>query len=63
MKLKILLRTDNQNPLYNTHLTASEVNTKYYNVSKLNLLNRTQNDTLFFKSVFKGGKKRKKILI
>ncbi|MGB1283801.1 MAG: translocation/assembly module TamB domain-containing protein, partial [Polaribacter sp.] len=51
----ILLRTDNQNPLYNSHLTASEVNTKYYNVSKLNLLNRTQNDTLFFKSVFKGG--------
>ena len=54
----VLLRTDNQNPLYNSHLTASEVNTKYYNVSKLNLLNRTQNDTLFFKSVFKGGNKK-----
>ncbi|WP_298778408.1 translocation/assembly module TamB domain-containing protein [uncultured Polaribacter sp.] len=53
----VLLRTDNQNPLYNSHLTASEVNTKYYKVSKLNLLNRTQNDTLYFKSVFKGGKK------
>lgn len=51
----ILLRTDNQNPLYNSHLTASEVNTKYYNVSKLNLINRTQNDTLFFKSEFEGG--------
>ena len=47
----VLLRTDNQNPLYNSHLTASEFNTKYYNVSKLNLLNLTQNDTLFFKSV------------
>ena len=54
---KILLRTDNQNPLYNTHLTASEVNTKYYNISKLNLLNRTQNDTLYFKSEFNGGLK------
>lgn len=53
----ILLRTDNQNPLYNSHLTAAEINTEYYNVSKLNLLNRTQNDTLFFKSVFKGGLK------
>ncbi len=53
----VLLRTDNQNPLYNSHLTASEVNTKYYNVTKLNLLNRTQNDTLYFKSIFKGGKK------
>jgi hypothetical protein len=51
----LLLRTDNQNSLYNSHLTASEVNTKYYKVSKLNLLNRTHNDTLFFKSVFKGG--------
>ncbi|WP_245891986.1 translocation/assembly module TamB domain-containing protein [Polaribacter glomeratus] len=51
----ILLRTDNQNPLYNSHITASEVNTKYYNISKLNLLNLTQNDTLFFKSEFIGG--------
>lgn len=51
----ILLRTDNQNPLYNSHITVSEVNTKYYNISKLNLLNLTQNDTLFFKSEFNGG--------
>lgn len=55
----LLLRTDNQNPLYNSHLTASEINTKYYNVTKFNLLNRTQNDTLFFKSVFKGGDSNK----
>ena len=54
----LLLRTDNQNPLYNSHLTASEVNTKYYNMSKLNLLSLTQNDTLYFKSVFVGGKKK-----
>jgi hypothetical protein len=54
---EVLLRTDNQNPLYNSHLTASEVNTKFYNVSKLNLLNRTENDTLYFKSEFDGGLK------
>ena len=54
----ILLRTDNQNPLYNSHLTASEVNTNYYNVSKLNLLSLNQNDTLYFKSVFVGGNKK-----
>ncbi|WP_299051556.1 translocation/assembly module TamB [uncultured Polaribacter sp.] len=53
----LLLRTDNQNPLYNSHLTAAEINTNYYNVSKLNLLSLTQNDTLYFKSVFNGGKK------
>ena len=55
----IVLRLDNKNPLYNTHLTAGKINTQYYNIEKLNLLNRTQNDTLFFKSVFKGGKEYK----
>jgi hypothetical protein len=54
----ISLRTDTKNPFYNTSLTASEVNTKYYTISKLNLLNRTENDTLYFKSVFKGGNKK-----
>lgn len=52
----IVLRMDNKNPLYNTQLTASKINTKHYNIEKLNLLNRTENDTLYFKSVFKGGK-------
>lgn len=55
---KILLRMDNKNPLYNTHLTADNINTKYYNLNKLNLLNRTVNDTLYFKSVFKGGEEK-----
>ena len=54
----ILLRTDNQNPFYNSHLTASEVNTKYYKVSKFNLINKTENDTLYFKSEFNGGLKK-----
>ena len=57
---KIRLITNNQNPLYNTSLTAEEINTDYYKIAKLNLLNRTQNDTLFFKSVFKGGLKKNK---
>lgn len=50
----VKLRMDNKNKLYNTHLTASKIKTEYYTISKLNLLNRTQNDTLFFKSVFNG---------
>lgn len=54
----LLLRTDNQNPLYNSHLTVSEVSTDYYNISKLNVLSLTQNDTLYFKSVFNGGKQK-----
>lgn len=54
----IALRTDNKNPLYNTFLSADEVNTDYYKVSKLKLINLTRNDTLFFKSEFKGGNKK-----
>ena len=49
--------TDNQNSLYNTSLTVDEIKTKYYSVSKFNLINRTENDTLYFKSVFKGKQK------
>lgn len=56
---KLVLRTDNQNSLYNSHLTADRITTKYYDFHKLNLLNRTKNDTLFFKSIFKGGKQEK----
>ena len=54
----LLLRTDTQNPLYNSHLMASKVQTKYYNVSKFNLLSLYQNDTLYFKSIFTGGTKK-----
>ncbi|SNR15033.1 translocation/assembly module TamB domain-containing protein [Tenacibaculum jejuense] len=55
----VVLRVDNKNKLYNTHLTAQKIANKYYDISKLNLVNRTANDTLFFKSTFKGGKKEK----
>jgi len=53
----IRLQIDNKNPLYNTLLSIEEVNTKYYNVSDLNLVNVTLNDTLFFRTDFVGGKK------
>jgi hypothetical protein len=54
----VSLRTDNKNTLYNTSFTADQLNTGYYNISKLNLINRTENDTLYFKSIFKGGNKK-----
>ena len=58
----IALRLNNKNPVFNTHLTADKVSTKYYKIEKLNLLNRTERDTLFFKSEFKVGKQRKENL-
>ncbi|QMU63271.1 MAG: translocation/assembly module TamB [Flavobacteriaceae bacterium] len=52
---QFLLRTDTKNELYNSQLIINKLSTKQYSFSKLNLLNKTVNDTLFFKSVFRGG--------
>jgi len=53
---KIRLQIDNKNPLYNTILSIKKINTKYYNVADLNLVNVTLNDTLFLQTDFSGGK-------
>ncbi|MCK7590901.1 translocation/assembly module TamB [Subsaxibacter sp. CAU 1640] len=50
------LKIDNSNPLFNTFVEIDSVNTNFYNVSKFNLINVTQRDTLFIKSEFQGGK-------
>tara|TARA_R110001592_G_scaffold17135_3_gene72577 strand:- start:4463 stop:8938 length:4476 start_codon:yes stop_codon:yes gene_type:complete len=50
----VYLRMDSKSNLYNAHLTATKVVTDYFKASKFNLLNITKNDTLFFKSEFKG---------
>jgi hypothetical protein len=52
----IELRLNNKNPLYNTYVQIDSIDTKYYDVSKFNLINVTLNDTLFIRSEFKGGK-------
>ncbi|MBL4938804.1 MAG: translocation/assembly module TamB [Lutibacter sp.] len=49
------LQIDNKNPLFNTQLKVKNINTKYYDISKLHLVNITLNDTLYFKTKFKGG--------
>ncbi len=52
----IELQVDNSNPLFNTYVEADSLKTKYYNVSKFNLINVTLNDTLFMRTEFNGGK-------
>ncbi len=52
----IRLQIDNKNPIYNTLLTMDEIDTEYYNIADVNLVNVTLNDTLFFRTEFKGGK-------
>ena len=53
--------TDNNNPKlpYDSFIKASQINTPYYNLSKLNMVNLRQSDTLFFKSTFEGGNTNK----
>lgn len=54
---EIKLQIDNKNPLYNTILSVHKINTKYYNLGDVNLVNVTLNDTLFIQTEFIGGKK------
>ena len=52
----INLQIDTKNPLFNTHLYVEDISSKSYRISELNLLNKTKNDTLFFKTEMLGGK-------
>ncbi|MBL4605936.1 MAG: translocation/assembly module TamB domain-containing protein, partial [Flavobacteriaceae bacterium] len=56
----LLLDVDNKSKSkfrpYVTELKAKKIETPYYSFSKVLLFNKTINDTLFFKSGFKGGK-------
>ena len=49
------IRIDNQNPLFNTYVAVEDVSTVYYDVKDFELINTTLNDTLFFRTEFKGG--------
>ncbi len=55
------VKMDNSNPFYNTYVNIKKVKTKLYDVSEFNLINKTINDTLFFRSEFKGGEFKKDI--
>ncbi|HEY9170074.1 MAG TPA: translocation/assembly module TamB domain-containing protein [Lutibacter sp.] len=51
------LQIDTKNPLFNTQLSVAKVSTKNYNIAKLQLVNITLNDTLYFRTEFLGGDK------
>lgn len=54
----ITIDIDNKNPLYNAYIAVDSLKTNYYDISDFNLINITQNDTLFFRTEFKGGKNK-----
>ncbi|PWK19998.1 uncharacterized protein DUF490 [Xanthomarina spongicola] len=58
---QIELQLDNKNPLFNAYVEVDSINTKYYDVSKFNLINKTLNDTLFVRTEFQGGNKNSDI--
>lgn len=50
---------DNRNPLYNAYIAMDSMKVKNYKISDFSLINVTANDTLFFRTEFKGGQKAK----
>jgi len=50
------LQINNKNPLFNTLLNVSDISSKLYKLSDVNLVNIVLNDTLFIRTSFTGGK-------
>jgi len=55
----IRLQIDSDNPLFNGLLSVDRIDTKYYNVAEVNMVNVVLKDTLFIRADFKGGKELK----
>jgi hypothetical protein len=55
---KLNIQVDNDNPLYNTYISADSVYTGFYNLKDLNIINKTLNDTMYVRSEFAGGTKK-----
>ncbi|MCA0348011.1 MAG: translocation/assembly module TamB [Bacteroidetes bacterium] len=53
----LLLQIDNKNPLFKSYVQLDSINTKYYKVRDFSMINNIQNDTLYFRTEFKGGDK------
>jgi len=54
---KIVVQVDNKNPLYNAYVQMDSIKTKRYKVRDFSMINTFSNDTLHFRTEFKGGKR------
>lgn len=52
----ILVQIDNRNPLYNAYVQLDSIKTKHYKIRDFSMINSFSNDTLRFRTEFKGGK-------
>lgn len=53
----ILIQVDNKNPLYNAYVQMDSVKTKHYKIRDFSMINTFSNDTLRFRTEFRGGSK------
>lgn len=49
---------DNDNPLFNTYISADSINMGFYEIKGFDVINKTLNDTMYVRAEFKGGKKK-----
>ncbi len=52
----VLIQVDNRNPLYNAYVQLDSIKTKRYKIRDFSMINTFSNDTLQFRTEFKGGK-------
>lgn len=52
----VLVQVDNRNPLYNAYVQLDSIKTKHYKIRDFSMINTFSNDTLHFRTEFKGGK-------
>lgn len=55
---KIDLQVDTKNPLFNAYVEMDSISNKYYKISDFGMINVKNNDTLYFRTEFKGGEKQ-----
>src|SRR5699024_11147750 len=53
------LQLDNSDPLYSTYFDVDSITTPYYDFSKVHLISKRKNDTLFVRTQFEGGHNNK----
>ena len=53
----ILFQVDNRNPLYSAYVQLDSIKTKHYKIRDFSMINSIANDTLHFRTEFRGGEK------
>lgn len=55
---KLNVQMDNDNPLFNTYISADSIDAGFYDIKGLDIINKTLNDTMYVRAEFKGGPKK-----